>query len=226
MSCPRPNPDSSARFARRMASASEPAIAKLSELAEQWRPYRMWVAVCLRRTLAGGAGMMHSRAAGSLGEGLHGAELLVAHHEETWLPSRRRRWHRCGRDSTSRASPTCRQAQPPPFPLDRWSRGDQRRRSRAHDTTCLRPRSPCRPPPNARRRRGAGFAAGPVVGTASSGWRRGSANARRCSSGVVPQLKRALADSSGKRKPEAGGDAAQQPDRTRSCRPGRRPRTR
>jgi len=24
----------------------------------------MWVAVCLRRTLAGGAGMMHSRAAG------------------------------------------------------------------------------------------------------------------------------------------------------------------
>jgi DNA-3-methyladenine glycosylase II len=44
--------------------ASEPDIARLSELAEQWRPYRMWVAVCLRRTLAGGAGMMHSRAAG------------------------------------------------------------------------------------------------------------------------------------------------------------------
>ena len=43
---------------------SEPDLAKLSELAESWRPYRMWVAVCLRRTLSGGAGMMHSRAAG------------------------------------------------------------------------------------------------------------------------------------------------------------------
>jgi DNA-3-methyladenine glycosylase II len=42
----------------------EPDVAKLEELAEKWRPYRMWVAVCLRRTLAGGAGMMHSRAAG------------------------------------------------------------------------------------------------------------------------------------------------------------------
>src|SRR6184192_2103992 len=40
----------------------EPDVAKLEELAEKWRPYRMWVAVCLRRTLAGGAGMMHSRA--------------------------------------------------------------------------------------------------------------------------------------------------------------------
>jgi len=40
----------------------EPDIAELAELAERWRPYRMWVAVCLRRTLAGGAGMMHSRA--------------------------------------------------------------------------------------------------------------------------------------------------------------------
>ena len=42
----------------------EPDVAKLEQLAEKWRPYRMWVAVCLRRTLAGGAGMMHSRAAG------------------------------------------------------------------------------------------------------------------------------------------------------------------
>jgi len=44
--------------------AREPDLAKLVELAENWRPYRMWVAVCLRRTLSGGAGMMHSRAAG------------------------------------------------------------------------------------------------------------------------------------------------------------------
>ena len=42
----------------------EPDIAKLEELAEAWRPYRMWVCVNLRRTLAGGAGMTHSRAAG------------------------------------------------------------------------------------------------------------------------------------------------------------------
>ncbi len=42
----------------------EPDLAMLQELADKWRPYRMWVAVCLRRTLAGGAGMMHSRAAG------------------------------------------------------------------------------------------------------------------------------------------------------------------
>jgi DNA-3-methyladenine glycosylase II len=41
----------------------EPDIAKLEELAEAWRPYRMWVCVYLRRTLAGGAGMTHSRAA-------------------------------------------------------------------------------------------------------------------------------------------------------------------
>ena len=44
--------------------AQEPDLARLEELAESWRPYRMWVAVSLRRTLAGGAGMMHSRAAG------------------------------------------------------------------------------------------------------------------------------------------------------------------
>ena len=43
---------------------SEPDIEELPSIAEKWRPYRMWVAVCLRRTLAGGAGMMHSRAAG------------------------------------------------------------------------------------------------------------------------------------------------------------------
>ena len=44
--------------------AREPTIADLERIAERWRPYRMWVAVNLRRTLAGGAGMMHSRAAG------------------------------------------------------------------------------------------------------------------------------------------------------------------
>jgi DNA-3-methyladenine glycosylase II len=46
------------------ALSREPDLAELEELAENWRPYRMWVAVCLRRTLAEGAGMMHSRAAG------------------------------------------------------------------------------------------------------------------------------------------------------------------
>ena len=43
---------------------SEPDLVELEALAESWRPYRMWVAVSLRRTLAGGAGMMHSRASG------------------------------------------------------------------------------------------------------------------------------------------------------------------
>jgi DNA-3-methyladenine glycosylase II len=43
---------------------ADPNIATLEALAESWRPYRMWVAVCLRRTLAGGAGMVHSRASG------------------------------------------------------------------------------------------------------------------------------------------------------------------
>jgi DNA-3-methyladenine glycosylase II len=42
----------------------DPDIAELGRIAEGWRPYRMWVAVCLRRALAGGAGMTHSRAAG------------------------------------------------------------------------------------------------------------------------------------------------------------------
>ena len=42
----------------------EPDVAELEKLGEKWRPYRMWVAVCLRRTLSGGAGMTHSRAAG------------------------------------------------------------------------------------------------------------------------------------------------------------------
>ena len=44
--------------------ARGPDIAKLEQIAEGWRPYRMWVAVSLRRTLSGGAGMTHSRAAG------------------------------------------------------------------------------------------------------------------------------------------------------------------
>jgi DNA-3-methyladenine glycosylase II len=39
-------------------------VADLEKMAEKWRPYRMWVAVCFRRSVAGGAGMMHSRAAG------------------------------------------------------------------------------------------------------------------------------------------------------------------
>jgi DNA-3-methyladenine glycosylase II len=43
---------------------ADPTPAELVTLAEPWRPFRMWVAVCLRRTLTGGAGMMHSRAAG------------------------------------------------------------------------------------------------------------------------------------------------------------------
>ena len=43
--------------------ASEPDQATLERLAEKWSPYRMWVCVCLRRTLEGGAGMTHSGAA-------------------------------------------------------------------------------------------------------------------------------------------------------------------
>jgi DNA-3-methyladenine glycosylase II len=43
--------------------AREPDLATLVRLAEKWAPYRMWVCVCLRRTLEGGAGMTHSRAA-------------------------------------------------------------------------------------------------------------------------------------------------------------------
>jgi len=42
----------------------EPDAARLEAIAEKWRPYRMWVAVCFRRSMAGGAGMTHSRAAG------------------------------------------------------------------------------------------------------------------------------------------------------------------
>jgi DNA-3-methyladenine glycosylase II len=42
--------------------ASEPDQETLERLAEKWSPYRMWVCVCLRRTLEGGAGMTHSRA--------------------------------------------------------------------------------------------------------------------------------------------------------------------
>jgi DNA-3-methyladenine glycosylase II len=43
--------------------ASEPDQEVLERLAAKWSPYRMWVCVCLRRTLEGGAGMTHSRAA-------------------------------------------------------------------------------------------------------------------------------------------------------------------
>ena len=43
---------------------AEPTLTELEALAETWKPYRMWVAVHLRRTLMGGAGMMHSRASG------------------------------------------------------------------------------------------------------------------------------------------------------------------
>jgi DNA-3-methyladenine glycosylase II len=42
----------------------EPDIHTLEDLAEAWRPYRMWVCVCLRRTAGEGAGMTHSRATG------------------------------------------------------------------------------------------------------------------------------------------------------------------
>ena len=44
--------------------AKEPDLDKLEQLAESWRPYRMWVCVCLRRTVTGGAGMMHTGASG------------------------------------------------------------------------------------------------------------------------------------------------------------------
>ena len=44
--------------------AVEPDTDKLAELAEAWRPFRMWVCVCLRRMGGDGAGMTHSRAAG------------------------------------------------------------------------------------------------------------------------------------------------------------------
>jgi DNA-3-methyladenine glycosylase II len=39
----------------------EPDQNELEKLAEKWRPYRMWVCVCLRRTLTGGS-MTHSSA--------------------------------------------------------------------------------------------------------------------------------------------------------------------
>lgn len=42
----------------------EPDMATMEGLAEAWRPYRMWVCVCLRRMGGEGAGMMHSRASG------------------------------------------------------------------------------------------------------------------------------------------------------------------
>ena len=40
----------------------EPDIRTLEDLAQAWRPYRMWVCVHLRRSAGEGAGMMHSRA--------------------------------------------------------------------------------------------------------------------------------------------------------------------
>lgn len=43
--------------------AHEPDLESLERLAAQWSPYRMWVCVCLRRTLEGGAATTHSRAA-------------------------------------------------------------------------------------------------------------------------------------------------------------------
>jgi DNA-3-methyladenine glycosylase II len=42
--------------------SSDPDEAMLERIAEKWSPYRMWVCVCLRRTLEGGTGMTHSRA--------------------------------------------------------------------------------------------------------------------------------------------------------------------
>lgn len=44
--------------------AREPDVHTLEDLAENWRPYRMWACVCLRRSGGDGAGMMHSRASG------------------------------------------------------------------------------------------------------------------------------------------------------------------
>lgn len=42
----------------------EPDQDELEQISQPWRPYRMWVAVHLRRAMGGGAGMTHSRAAG------------------------------------------------------------------------------------------------------------------------------------------------------------------
>ena len=44
--------------------AAEPGIGELEQIAEKWRPYRMWAAVCLRRTLLDGPSMVHSTASG------------------------------------------------------------------------------------------------------------------------------------------------------------------
>jgi DNA-3-methyladenine glycosylase II len=41
-----------------------PDIDELAKIAESWRPFRMWVAVSFRRSMAPGAGMTHSRAVG------------------------------------------------------------------------------------------------------------------------------------------------------------------
>jgi DNA-3-methyladenine glycosylase II len=59
-------PTTEPRLARAIRDAyglpKEPDLDKVESLAESWRPYRMWVCVCLRRTLEGGTGMMHSGA--------------------------------------------------------------------------------------------------------------------------------------------------------------------
>ena len=44
--------------------ARDPDPAGFAAITDGWRPYRMWVAVSLRRSQGGGAGMTHSRAAG------------------------------------------------------------------------------------------------------------------------------------------------------------------
>ena len=44
--------------------AAAPDLEQLTRIAEGWRPYRMWAAVLFRRSMSGGAGMTHSRAAG------------------------------------------------------------------------------------------------------------------------------------------------------------------
>jgi len=42
----------------------DPDASELARISDGWRPYRMWVAVSLRRSQGGRARMTHSRAAG------------------------------------------------------------------------------------------------------------------------------------------------------------------
>jgi DNA-3-methyladenine glycosylase II len=44
--------------------SADPDEAKMMELSRAWRPYAMWVCVCLRRTAEDTPGMMHTRASG------------------------------------------------------------------------------------------------------------------------------------------------------------------